>query len=117
MNGLKQYRLTLRQALGDADTARGAECHVRPIDGRIRAVDKSNAEIDHGKAQRTVLERVDDALLDRGNVVSRPHTAGDPFLERKSRAARQRLDLEHDVTVLAVAAGLFLVPAALGDGF
>src|SRR3974377_761349 len=64
-----------------------------------------------------MLERVDNALLDRGNVISRPPPAGDPFLERKSRAARQRLDLEHDVAVLAVSAGLFLVPAALGNRF
>ena len=35
--------------------------------------------------------------------------------KRKARAARHRLDVEHDVAVLAVAAGLLLVPAALDD--
>ena len=64
-----------------------------------------------------MLERVDDAFLDRGNVISRHHPAGDPLLKGKSGSARQRLDVEHNVAVLAVTAGLFLVPAALGNRF
>jgi hypothetical protein len=36
--------------------------------------------------------------------------------ELEAGAARHRLDLEHDVAELAVAAGLLLVAAALGDG-
>ena len=62
-----------------------------------------------------MLERVDDALLDRRDVVARHHAAGDLVLELEAGAARQRLDLEHDVAELAVAAGLLLVAAALRD--
>ena len=64
-----------------------------------------------------MLERVDDAFLDRRDVVARHHAAGDLVLEGEARAARHRLDVEHDVAVLAVAAGLLLVPAALDDAF
>src|ERR1700722_3394755 len=70
-------------------------------------------QIDHGKAEGSVFEGVDDAFLDRGNVVPRHDTAGDLVFERETRAARHRLDVDHDIAVLAVAAGLFLVPAAL----
>ena len=62
-----------------------------------------------------MLEPVDDAFLDRGDVVARHHAAGDFLLEREARAARHRFDVEHDVAVLAVPAGLLLVPAALDD--
>ena len=64
-----------------------------------------------------MLERVDDAFLDRRDIIARHHAAGDFVLEGKARAARHRLDVEHDVAVLAVTAGLFLVPAALHDAF
>ena len=100
-----------------ADAAGGAERHVGGIDRVIRAVDQRHMQIDHREAERTVLERVDDAFLDRWDVIARHHAAGDLVLEGKARAARHRLDVEHDVAVLAVAAGLFLVAAALHDAF
>ena len=62
-----------------------------------------------------MLERVDHALLHRRDVVARHHAAGDLLLELEAGRARQRLDLEHHVAELAVAAGLLLVPAAHGD--
>src|SRR4029077_10410995 len=37
------------------------------------------------------------------------------FAELEALATRQRLDLQHNVAELAVAAGLLLVPAALAD--
>ena len=57
------------------------------------------------------------ALLHRRDVIARHHAAGDPVLELEAGAARQRLDLQHRVAELAVAAGLLLVPAAHGDRF
>src|SRR5207247_2378241 len=45
----------------------------------------------------------------------RHHPAGDLLGERETGAARQRLDVEHHVAELAVAARLLLVPAALHD--
>ena len=83
----------------------------------IRAVDQRHGEIDHREAERSVRQRVDDAFLDGGNIIARHDAAGDLLLEGKARAARQRLDVEHDVAVLAVAARLLLVAAALDDAF
>ena len=57
------------------------------------------------------------SFFDRRDVVARHHAAGDFVLEGKARAARHRFDVEYDVTVLAVAAGLFLVTSALGYAF
>ena len=62
-----------------------------------------------------MLEGVDDALLDRRDVIARHHAARDLLIERKSGAARQRLDVEHHIAELAVTAGLFLVAPALDD--
>ena len=113
MDRLEQHRLALRQAFGDADAAGGPERHVGGIDRVIGAVDQRHRDIDHRKAERPVLECVDHAFLDRRDVVARHHAAGDLVLEREAGAARQRLDVEHDVAELAVAARLLLVPAAL----
>ena len=82
------------------------------VDRVIGAVDQRDREIDHREAERAVLERVDDALLDRRDVIARHHAAGDLLLELEAGAARQRLDLEHHVAELAVTAGLLLVAAA-----
>src|SRR6478752_5992050 len=41
--------------------------------------------------------------------------ADDLFVKLEAAAAWQRLDLQHDIAELAVAAGLLLVPPALGD--
>src|ERR1700678_1671124 len=72
-------------------------------------------QVDHGKTQRPVREAVDHAFLDRGNVVAGHDAAGDLIFKRKAGAARHRLDVEHDIAELAMAARLFLVPAALDD--
>ena len=88
------------------------ERHVGGIDRVIGAVDQRHRDVDHREAERAVLERVDDALLDRRDVIARHHAAGDLVLELEAGAARQRLDVEHDVAELAVAAGLLLVAAA-----
>ena len=78
----------------------------------IAAVRKIDGEIDDRKAERTVHHLLLHAGLDGRNVLLRHDAAGDRIGERKSRAARQRLDLDDDVAELAVAARLLLVPAA-----
>src|SRR5208282_5639844 len=83
----------------------------------IGAVDQCNVEVNHRETERAMLERVDNALFDRGNVVARHYAAGDLVFEGKAGAARHRLDLEHHVAVLAVAARLLFMPAALGNAF
>src|SRR6185437_15022920 len=84
---------------------------------RNRRCDRSRRPAPHAgpppEAERAVLERVDHAFLDRRDIIARHHAAGDLVFEREARAARHRLDVEHDIAVLAVAAGLFLVAAAL----
>src|SRR6185312_6850765 len=90
------------------------ERHVGGIDGVVGAVDQRDLDVDHLKAERALLEGLDAALLDRGNVVARHHAAGDLVLELEARTARQRLDVEHHVAELAVAAGLlFMTPTLL----
>src|SRR5262249_41574736 len=49
--------------------------------------------------------------------VARHHAALDLVREGKAGAARQRLDVEHDVAELAMTTRLLLVAAALDDGF
>ena len=83
----------------------------------IRAVDQRNVEINHRETERAVLQRVDNSLLDRRDVIARHHPAGNLVLEGKTRPARHRLDFEHDVAVLAVTARLLLMTAALRNAF
>ena len=78
----------------------------------VGAVRQRHGEIDHRKAQRPAFERIPHAGLDRGDVLARHHAAGDLVLEGEALAARQRLDLDHHVAELAVAAGLLAVPSA-----
>src|SRR5208282_3033121 len=115
MDRLEQHRLALRQTFDNPDAAGGAKRHVGGVDRVRRAVDQRHVKIDHWKTEWAVLESVDDAFLDRRNVVARHHAAGDLVLERKARAARHRLDVDDHVAVLAVAARLLLVTAALDD--
>src|SRR5689334_25273901 len=62
-----------------------------------------------------MLERIDHALFDRRDVVSRHDAAGNAVLELEAVAARQRLDFKHHIAELAVTAGLLLVTATLRD--
>ena len=83
----------------------------------VGAVGQRDGHIHHLEAERSLFERLDRAFLDRRDEVSRHHAAADLVLELEAGAARQRLDVEHDIAELAVAAGLLLVPAALDDAF
>ena len=60
--------------------------------------------------------RLADALLDRGDELLRDDAADDVVLEDEALAALGRLDLDDDVAVLAVAAGLLgrSLPSHLG---
>src|SRR3981189_3275669 len=83
----------------------------------VGAVGQLHRHVDPREAERPMLEAVDHALLDRRNVVARHHAAGDLLLEREAGAARERLDVDHNVAELAMTARLLLVPATLGDRF
>ena len=81
----------------------------------IGAVGQRHLQIGDGETERAACEPVDNALFHRADIVAR-HRAADHLLgELEALAARQRLDVEHDVAELAVAAGLLLVAAALDD--
>ena len=83
----------------------------------IRAVGQRHLHVDDGKAERPARQSVDHALFHRADIVPRHRAADHLFLELEAAAARHRLDLQHHVAELAVAAGLLLVTAALGDRF
>ena len=83
----------------------------------IRTVGQRHLHIDDGKAERPAQQSVDHALFDRADIIARHRAADDLFVKLEAAAARHRLDLQHHVAELAVAAGLLLVPAALGDRF
>ena len=110
---LEQHRAALGHALGHADAAGLAEGHVGGVDRMVGAVGQRHRHVDHREAaERPVLQIVRHADLDRGDELPRHHAAGDLLGELEAGAARQRLDVEHHVAELAVAARLLLVPAA-----
>src|SRR5262245_18436845 len=102
MDRLEQHRLALRQAFGDANASRGPKRYIGRVDRVVRAVDQRHMKVDHGKAQRPVLQAVDYAFPDRGDVVAPNDAAADLIFKRESRASRHRSDVEHDIAVLAV---------------
>src|SRR5262249_21711385 len=115
MDRLQQHGLALRKAFRDSDTAGGAERLIRRVDRVIRPINQCDRHVDDRKAKWPVLERVYDPLLHRGNVIARNDAAGNSVFELKPRPTRQRLDLQHNIAKLTVAARLLLVPPALGD--
>src|SRR6185295_14188747 len=117
MDRLQQHRLALRQRFAHAGPRRRTEREIGGIDAVVGAVRQRDVDVDDGEAERPARETVDYALLDRADIVARYRTADDLFVKFKPHAARHRLDLQHNVAELAVAAGLLLVPAALGDRF
>jgi hypothetical protein len=110
---LQQHRLTLRQRFADADARCGPECKVGRIDAVIGTVGQRHVDVDDGKAKRPPLQSVDHALFDGADVVSWHRAANHPLVEFEGRAARHRLDFQHHVAELAMAARLLLVPATL----
>src|ERR1700685_2043345 len=102
MDRLEQDRLALWQTFDDAYASGSAERHVGGVDRVVRAVDQRHMQVDDRETERAVLERIDNALLHRGNVVAGHNATGDLVLERKSRAPRHRFYVQYNVTVLAM---------------
>src|SRR5262249_12136146 len=112
-DGLEQHRLALGQAFGERNAGRHLERHFRAVDRVVLAVIERDLEVDHRLAERSLPEILAQALLARGAEVAWHHAAPDLVDEAETRAARQRLDLDLDVTDLAVTAGLSLVARVL----
>ena len=93
--------------------ARGElERHFGRIDVVIRAVVNGTLEIDHRKArEKAVGGRFHDSLFHRGNEIARNGAAENFIGEFELAAAREGLQANPAIAELAVAAGLFLVPA------
>jgi hypothetical protein len=73
----------------------------------VRTEGQRDLHVDHRVAgQHAVGQRVFDALLDRRDELARHHAALDGVDELEALARLLRLDLQHDVAVLALAAGL-----------
>ena len=71
------------------------------------AVDQRGAHVDQRVAgQDAVVHGLLDALVDRGDVLARDRAARDLVQELVAAAGARGLEVEHDVAVLAAAAGL-----------
>src|SRR5947209_5243569 len=82
----------------------------------VRTIGQRHLHVDDGKAERPPLQSIDHALFHRADIIPRNGAADHCLAELKAAAAWQWLDLQNDVAELAMAAGLLLVAAALGDG-
>ena len=116
MDRLQQHRLALRQRFAHAGPRRRTEREIGGIDAVVGAVRQRDVDVDDGKPSGP-RATVDHALFDRADIVARYRTADDLFVEFKAGAARHWLDIQHHVAELAMATGLLLVPAALGNRF
>ena len=83
----------------------------------VAAVDQADLAVDDLEAERAFHHRLADTVFNGGYPLARDGAASDLFLEHEARAARQRLHLDDNVAELAMAAGLLLMAALLGDGF
>ena len=96
------------------------ERHFAGINRVVAAVQQRGLHADHRvTGQHTVLGRLADALFNSGEEVLR-YAAAEHVLGKLDVLALDRLELDPDITELAVAAGLLLVAAlglaALADG-
>src|SRR5580700_344295 len=82
----------------------------------VGAVLQLHRHVDHREAERTAIERILHAGLDRGEILARHGAAMDRFGKGKAVASPARLHVDDNVAELAMAARLLLVPAADGDG-
>ena len=83
------------------------ERHFRRVNLVERAIVQRDLEVDHREAgQHARLHGLFDALLDRPDILTRNRAADDPVHELEALAALQRLELQLDMAVLALAAGL-----------
>src|SRR6185312_4313711 len=87
--------------------ARDLERHFAGVDVVVGAVDQLHLHIDHRIAgENAVLERFRDSLLHRSDELTRDDTAHDLVLEDVALAGLGRLEVDHHVAVLTLAAGL-----------
>ena len=80
----------------------------------VLAVGEGHGDIDDREPERTPVQILLHAALDRGDVLPRHRATDNGLGELETGAAGQRLDVEMDITELAVAARLLLVAAMLG---
>ena len=74
-----------------------------------RAEHQIDANVDDRETEWSLLAKIDDPGLDRGDELLRYYPADDRVLELKTGAARLRRDVDIGVAELAMSAGLFLV--------
>ena len=72
---------------------------------------QGDGDVDHRKSQRSALQMLAGARLDRRDELARHGAADDLVLELEALAARERADLDLDVAELAVPARLLLMAA------
>src|SRR5690606_28851685 len=104
---LEEHRIATPGALLQRDRPGDLERHLARVDVVVRTVDQLDLHVDHRVAgEDAALHRLLHPLLDRADVLARDHAAHDPVLEDESGTRLRRLDVDHDVAVLAPAAGL-----------
>ena len=113
---LEDGRIGLLEGVLDRQRTGDLERHLGRVHVVERAVEQRHLDVDHGVAGVDArLERLADALVDRLDVFARDGAADDLVDELVARALLLRLELDHRVAVLALAACLPDVAAvALG---
>ena len=119
-DGLQQNRASFRNSGLVGQFGGHNERHFAGIHRVIAAVQQGGFQADHRvTGQHTVLGRLADALFNSGEEVLR-YAAAEHVLGKLDVLALDRLELDPDITELAVAASLLLVAAlglaALADG-
>ena len=109
---LENRRPRPRHRVLERQRPRQLERQLVRIDVVVGAIEHRHAEVDHRVAgEIPARARVLNAFFDRGHELARDGAAEDVVDELEVGAARQRLHPYLAVAELAVAAGLFLVPA------
>ena len=99
-------------ALLEGHRSGNLECHFGRVDVVVLPVLEAHAKIDDRiTGQESLLARVLNALLHRGNVLARNRAAKDLVDEFEVAAARQRLHRDLAIGELSVSARLLLVTA------
>ena len=110
---LEQHRVGLGETFGDRQAGRGSESHVGAVDSVEHAIDEGHRDIDDGIAEWTLLHGLLGGFADRRDILPRHRAAHDFIDEQKTLAAAARLNLQLDVSELAMAAGLAFKPGVL----
>src|SRR5581483_11914116 len=109
---LEQDRVGLLVRALERHRAGDLERHLRRVDGVVRAVDEQDADALDGRAGELAVEhRLLDSLVDRRTEALRDDAADDLVDELVPGVARDRLEDDVAVAVLASAARLLLVLA------